>query len=162
LNTVTKLDFTSAMPNMNACMVTGYKGYLGGIHLGFDPAKQQLTKINYAMGYQAKDFQFHGAVNDAGENYVAHVYQRLSDKTETGVMLSWTQSTKCTQFGVAMKHMLDSSSFMKLKVNNSGIIGCAYSFKARDGINLTLSGMIDGKNFNAGGHKIGLSLDFES
>lgn len=71
-----------------------YKGYLGGIHLGFDPAKQQLSKINYAMGYQATDFQFHGAVNDAGENYVAHVYQRLSDKTETGVMLSWTQSTK--------------------------------------------------------------------
>jgi len=156
------LDFTSAMPNITACMVTGYKGYLGGIHLGFDPAKQQLSKINYAMGYQASDFQFHGAVNDAGENYVAHVYQRLSDRTETGVMLSWVQSTKSTQFGVGVKHALDKSSFVKAKVNNSGIFGLAYSFKAHDGVTLTLSGMVDGKNINSGGHKLGLALDFES
>lgn len=30
------------------------------------------------------------------------------------------------------------------------------------GVNLTLSTMIDGKNFNAGGHKMGIGLEFEA
>lgn len=30
------------------------------------------------------------------------------------------------------------------------------------GITLTLSALIDGKNFNSGGHKIGLALELEA
>lgn len=30
------------------------------------------------------------------------------------------------------------------------------------GVKLTLSALVDGKNFNAGGHQLGLGLDFEA
>jgi len=32
----------------------------------------------------------------------------------------------------------------------------------KDGVKLTLSSLIDGKNINQGGHKVGLGLEFEA
>jgi voltage-dependent anion channel protein 2 len=34
--------------------------------------------------------------------------------------------------------------------------------KLRDGVTLTLSTLIDGKNFQQGGHKVGLALELEA
>ena len=48
------------------------------------------------------------------------------------------------------------------KVNNQGQIGMAYTQSLRSGVKLNLSGLVEGRNINAGGHKLGLSLDFES
>lgn len=36
------------------------------------------------------------------------------------------------------------------------------SFLRPTGVKLTLSGLIDGKNINAGGHKLGLGLELEA
>lgn len=33
---------------------------------------------------------------------------------------------------------------------------------AHAGVKLTLSGLVDGKNINAGGHKLGLGLELEA
>ena len=52
-------------------------------------------------------------------------------------------------------------AFYRAKINNSSQIGLGYQQKIRDGINITLSTLIDGKNFNQGGHKVGLALEFE-
>lgn len=35
-------------------------------------------------------------------------------------------------------------------------------FSLDTGVKLTLSALVDGKNFNAGGHQLGLGLDFEA
>lgn len=35
-------------------------------------------------------------------------------------------------------------------------------FSFDTGVKLTLSALVDGKNFNAGGHQLGLGLDFEA
>jgi len=47
-------------------------------------------------------------------------------------------------------------------VNNQGQIGLSYQQDLRSGVTLTLSGLLEGRNINAGGHKIGVALDFES
>ncbi len=52
--------------------------------------------------------------------------------------------------------------FPQAKVNNQGQIGLAYSQDLRSGVKLSLSGLIEGRNINAGGHKLGVALDFES
>ena len=52
--------------------------------------------------------------------------------------------------------------FSKAKVNNNSQVGVAYTQRLRDGIKLTLSSLIDTKNLNQGGHKIGLGLDMEA
>ena len=51
---------------------------------------------------------------------------------------------------------------LQAKVNNQGQIGMAYTQSLRSGVKLNLSGLVEGRNINAGGHKLGLSLDFES
>lgn len=42
-----------------------------------------------------------------------------------------------------------------------GQVGVSYSQIIRDGVKLTLSTLVDGRNINAGGHKLGVALDFE-
>lgn len=37
-----------------------------------------------------------------------------------------------------------------------------FFFPLDTGVKLTLSALVDGKNFNAGGHQLGLGLDFEA
>ncbi|GAB5566704.1 voltage-dependent anion-selective channel protein 1 [Prionailurus iriomotensis] len=48
------------------------------------------------------------------------------------------------------------------KVNNSSLIGLGYTQTLKPGIKLTLSALLDGKNVNAGGHKLGLGLEFQA
>lgn len=47
-------------------------------------------------------------------------------------------------------------------MNNNSQVGVAYTQRLHDGIKLTLSSLIDTKNLNQGGHKIGLGLDMEA
>ena len=63
-----------------------------------------------------------------------------------------------------VKELTISAYFVSLqaKVNNQGQIGMAYTQSLRSGVKLNLSGLVEGRNINAGGHKLGLSLDFES
>ena len=39
---------------------------------------------------------------------------------------------------------------------------CAKCFFSVSGMTLTLSTLLEGKNFNQGGHKLGLGVDFEA
>merc|ERR1712029_798566 len=48
------------------------------------------------------------------------------------------------------------------KVNNSSQVGLGYQQKLREGVTLCLSTLIDGKNFQQGGHRIGMSLELEA
>lgn len=60
-------------------------------------------------------------------------------------------------------HTFDSIlAFCQAKVNNQGQIGMAYTQEIRRGVKLNLSALVEGKNINAGGHKLGASLSFES
>ena len=46
-------------------------------------------------------------------------------------------------------------------MNNQGQIGLGYSQKVCSCIKLSFSGLIEGRNLNAGGHKVGFAVDFE-
>ena len=48
-----------------------------------------------------------------------------------------------------------------MKLNNSSHFGVTYSHKLSPSVKLGLSGLIDGKNLDQGGHRVGLSLDVE-
>lgn len=40
--------------------------------------------------------------------------------------------------------------------------GLGFQTKIRPGVLLALSTLVDGKNFNAGGHKVGIALELEA
>lgn len=150
-----------AGPLINASAVLGYQGWLAGYQTAFDTQKSKLTTNNFALGYTTKDFVLHTAVND-GQEFSGAIYQRCSDKLDCGVQLSWTSGSNNTKFGIGAKFQLDDDASVRAKVNNASQVGLGYQQKLRDGITLSLSTLIDGKNFNAGGHKIGVALELEA
>ncbi|MEQ2157654.1 hypothetical protein GOODEAATRI_003856, partial [Goodea atripinnis] len=126
-------------PIVHAAAVLGYEGWLAGYQMAFDTAKSKLSQNNFALGYKTGDFQLHTNVND-GTEFGGSIYQKVSDELETAVTLAWTAGSNNTRFGIAAKYKLDKDA----------------------SLSVTLSALIDGKNFNAGGHKVGMGFELEA
>uniref|UniRef100_A0A8C1Q4H4 Non-selective voltage-gated ion channel VDAC3 n=1 Tax=Cyprinus carpio TaxID=7962 RepID=A0A8C1Q4H4_CYPCA len=159
VNVSCDIDFEG--PVVHSAAVLGYEGWLVGYQMAFDTAKSKLVQNNFALGYKAGDFQLHTSVNDGAE-FGGSVYQKVSDQLETAVTLAWTSGSNNTRFGVAAKYQLDKDASLSAKVNNASLIGVGYTQSLRPGVKLTLSALIDGKNFNTGGHKVGLGFELEA
>lgn len=67
-----------------------------------------------------------------------------------------SQGCLCTQAPVAAKPRVSSALHRDL---SQCVMLLMTSFV---GVKLTLSGLIDGKNFTAGGHKLGLAFELEA
>lgn len=68
-----------------------------------------------------------------GREFGGSIYQRCSNRLETGVQLSWASGSNATKFGIAAKYDLDKEAAVRAKVNNASQIGLAYQQKLRDG-----------------------------
>ena len=113
------------------------------------------------------------------------MHQKVNKDLETAVNLGWTASKNETNFGIGCKYALDKEASVRAKINNSSQVGLGYQQKLRDGnftiflktskkffylisfsftlgVTITLSTLIDGKNFNQGGHKVGMALELEA
>ncbi|EGW07002.1 Voltage-dependent anion-selective channel protein 1 [Cricetulus griseus] len=128
--------------------------------MNFETSKSQVTQSNFAVGYKMGEFQLHTNVND-GTEFGASIYQELNNKLETAVNLAWTAGNSDIRFGIAAKYQVDPVACFSAKVNNSSLIGLGSTQTLKPGIKLTLSALLDGKNGNAGGHKLGLGLEFQ-
>uniref|UniRef100_A0A8C3JXB8 Non-selective voltage-gated ion channel VDAC3 n=1 Tax=Calidris pygmaea TaxID=425635 RepID=A0A8C3JXB8_9CHAR len=155
------IDIDLSGPTIYGWAVLGYEGWLAGYQMAFDTAKSKLSQNNFALGYKARDFQLHTNVND-GTEFGGSIYQKVNDKVETSVNLAWTAGSNNTRFGIAAKYQPDDKTSIVAKVNNASLIGVGYTHALRPGVKLTLSGLIDGKNFSAGGHKVGLGFELEA
>jgi len=155
------VDINLGGPLVNASAVVGHKGWLAGYQLAFDTGKSKLTKNNFCLGYSTGDFVLHTNVND-GQVFGGSVYQKVNPDLETAINLGWTAQSNDTSFGIGCKYALDKNASLRAKVNNSSQVGLGYQQKLRDGVTLTLSTLIDGKNIQQGGHKLGLALELEA
>jgi len=155
------VDFDFAGPTIHGAAVVGYNGWLAGYQGSFDTSKSKLTKSNFAVGFQGDDFTLHTNVND-GTEFAGSYFQKVNKDLETGVQLSWTSGSNATRFGLAAKYAPDKDSVFRAKVNNASQVGLSYQQKLRDGVTVTLSTLVEGKNFNQGGHKVGLGLDLDA
>jgi len=151
----------NAGPTVHGSAVCGYLGWLAGYQMSFDVSKSKLTRNNFSLAYAASDFNLHTSVND-GQEFGGSLYQKVNPNLETGVQLAWTAGSNATRFGMGCKYQLDCDSSVRVKINNASQLGLGYQQKLRDGVTLTLSSLIDVKNFNQGGHKLGMALEVEA
>ena len=128
----TDVDFDFAGPILNSALVFGHQGWLAGVQTSFDITKSKLTHNNFALGYQANDFTIHTNMNDSTE-VGGSIYQRVNDKVELGVSLSWSAENNATRFALASKYAVDKSSTFQAKVNNLSQIGLGYTQELKDG-----------------------------
>lgn len=159
LNTDVDLDMNG--PVVHNSLVFGHLGWLLGYQSSFDTAKSALTRSNFAVGYQANDFTLHTNVND-GTEVGGSIYQKVNSQLGLGVSLSWSSVNNATRFALASKYQLDKYASVQAKVNNLSQIGLSYTQELRPGVKLLLSGLVDGKNINGGGHKLGLGLELQA
>ncbi|XP_060522336.1 voltage-dependent anion-selective channel-like [Cylas formicarius] len=155
------VDLNASAPIVTGSAVVGYQGWLAGYQAGFDADKKKLTKSNFALGFTSGDFTLHTNVDD-GQEFGGSIYQKLNPRLETAIQLAWSSGSNNTKFGIGAKYDLDQDASVRVKVNNASQIGLGYQQRLREGVTLTLSSLIDGKNFNQGGHKVGLALELEA
>ncbi|KAJ8779220.1 hypothetical protein J1605_000097 [Eschrichtius robustus] len=153
------IDFPG--PTIYGWAVLAFEGWLAGHQMSFDTAKSKLSQNNFALGYKAADFQLHTHVND-GTEFVGSIYQKVNEKIETSINLAWMAGSTNSHFGIAAKYKLDCRTSLSAKVNNASLIGLGHTQTLRPGLKLTLSAIINGKNFNAGGHKVRLGFELEA
>uniref|UniRef100_A0A8C9VE21 Non-selective voltage-gated ion channel VDAC3 n=1 Tax=Scleropages formosus TaxID=113540 RepID=A0A8C9VE21_SCLFO len=161
INVGCDVDFDVSGSTVHAATVLVYEGWLSGYQMAFNVGKSKLVQNSFALGYRADDFQLHTSVND-GTEFGGSIYQRVNEQLETAITLAWTAGSNNTRFGVAAKYQLDKDASLSAKVNNASLIGVGYTQSLRPGVKLTLSALIDGKNFNAGGHKVGMGFEVEA
>jgi len=150
-----------ACPTLGAAGVASYANWLVGGQVGFDTAKSKLTRSSIAVGYTSKDLTLHSFCVD-GSQYGGSLHSKINKNLEGAVNVGYTASSNETTFAIGAKLALDESSSVRAKVDNSSKVGLGYQHKLRPGVKLTLSSLIDAASFNAGGHKVGLAIDFES
>ncbi|XP_074080551.1 non-selective voltage-gated ion channel VDAC1-like [Macrotis lagotis] len=126
------MDLDISGPLIRGAVVLGYEGWLAGYQMNFETSKSRVTQSNFAVGYKTDEFQLHANVNDG------------------------------TEFGGSIYQKIDPDASFSAKVNNSSLIGLGYTQTLKPGIKLTLSALLERKNVNAGGHKLGLGLEFQA
>jgi len=158
-----KMYLTSALTK-SAVTVTdvfAYQNYLLGGSAKYDFGKRAVTDNKVTVSYVEKDVTMSSSITDM--NIVeGSVYLNPPKGFETAVRFSWTRGSNDTTFEIGAKKQLDSSSFVKAKVDKSLNLGLAYSQKIGTGVTATLSAMINGKQLVADGHSLGLALSFDN
>lgn len=155
------MDLDFGGPTVNAAAVLGYGKWAAGTQLAFDTATSKLTKSNFAVGHHGGDFEVNLFLND-GSNFAGSLFQKVSPALSTGVQLAWSKGSAATSFALASKYVIDKDSSIASKINNDAQIGLSFAQSLRPGVKLTVSTMLEGKNLSAGGHQVGLGIDFES
>ncbi|KAL7983034.1 hypothetical protein Chor_013685, partial [Crotalus horridus] len=160
------VDFDFAGPAIHGSVVLGYEGWLAGYQMTFDSAKSKLTRNNFSVGYKTGDFQLHTNVND-GSEFGGSIYQKTKVNNSSLIGIGYTQSLRPAKVGGGQKGELvegvdwqvwaTASAKGKFNVTKPAL-NCALPA----GVKLTLSALVDGKNINAGGHKLGLGLELEA
>nr|XP_061793946.1 voltage-dependent anion-selective channel protein 2 isoform X6 [Nerophis lumbriciformis] len=114
--------------------------------------KREYVNLGCDVDFDFAGPTIHGAAVVGYEGWLAG-YQMTFD----------TAKSKMTQNNFAIGYKTgDFQLHTNAKVNNNSLVGVGYTQTLRPGVKLTLAGLVDGKNINAGGHKLGLGLELEA
>lgn len=161
INVEGDIDLLMTGPTFKGSTVLMYNGWYAGYQVGYNTSSAKLMANNLSLGYTGQDFNVHARLTDVTD-CMTSVYHKVSDKTEVGLNTTYNLQTSNVGLGLVGKYVLEDGAYVKAKVNNQGQIGMSYSQNLRTGVKLNLSSLIEGRNINAGGHKLGASLTFDS
>jgi len=161
IHTTTDVDFDFAGPTIHGSAVFGYKGWHAGYQASYDTANSKLTANNVSLTYKEGDFVIHSGINDASK-YVGSIHHQVNSKLSAAALLNWTSGVNTSTLTVGGKYAVDDDTYLKAKLDNGLRLGLSYVQNLRPGVQLTLSSLINAKSLEQGGHKLGLSLNFNA
>lgn len=150
-------------PIFNADAVTVRDGFLLGGEAGYNLKTGNVTKYNASVGYGTPEFaltlQSHKSLNEFTTGFI----HRLSLSTEVGVRAHYlTQSEKPVSMEVGVRHIIDSNTAIKTKIDSVGQIGLSLTQVLRPGLKAVLGASIDSTRLNQDAHKFGFQFTLEN
>lgn len=145
-------------------VVFGHKGFVSGAEIAYDIRKGQIKQYGTTIGYIAPAYSASVSTANNFSVYSASIYHRVNPNTELGASATWKKLgiSDAIKLEAAVKHKLDSSSFVKAKLDNYGIAALSYSQIIRPGVTLGVGLEANIEKLNESSHKVGLSLDFSA
>jgi len=135
-------------------------GWVLGCQLSYDTVNAKLLSQNIGVQYSEADFVIHSGIYDTSK-LVGSIHHQINDKLSAGAMLNWSNGPSTASLTFCGKYALDGTTFVKAKLDNNLALGVSYVQNLRDGVQVTLSGLVNGGK-GEGGHKLGMSLNFDA
>jgi len=159
------IDLDVAGPTIHMSSVFGeipsLKGFSLGCQASYDTANSSLVSQNIGFSYQDGDFVLHSGVYDSVK-YVGSVHHQINEKLSAGALLNWTSGSTSSSLTLAGKYNMADNKFVKVKMDNALRLGVSYVQNLREGVQVTMSGLVNAKNLGEGGHKVGLNINFDA
>ncbi|CEH16766.1 voltage-dependent ion-selective channel [Ceraceosorus bombacis] len=167
LHTRQHLDLLKG-PQVTADVVLGRDGFLLGSEAAYDVRDGKLSRYNLAAAFHAPEYAvtLHGLGNLS--TYQASYYHRVNQDIETSARATYDSKAVASNVNleVGTKTYLDNASFIKAKINNSGILCLGYTQALATGVKGSVGLALDtvklSDNGGANAHKAGFSLVFEA
>ncbi|XP_032803321.1 non-selective voltage-gated ion channel VDAC2-like [Petromyzon marinus] len=161
VSATTDVDVSLGGPIVASSVVLAARGWLAGYHMGLDVGKRKITSNRISLGYMTEDFQLLTNVVD-GVEFSGSYFQRVSERLDTAVRLAWSAGAPHPRFTLGGTYKIDQNASVSGKMNSASLLGLSYTQALRPGVKLSLCGLLDVKNINSGGHKLGLGLELEA
>jgi len=159
---VTTHDIDLEGPTVHGSAVAEvYKGWMVGAQGSYDTGSSKMTGTGFGLSYVGADYKVHSGIVNM-DRYFASIYHNVNGGLQTAASLGWASDGSAPSLTVGTQYALDASSFCKVKIDNTLQMGLSYTTKLRDGVQVTLSSLVDGAALNGGGHKFGLSLNMSA
>jgi len=163
LNATADVDVNLAGPTVQMSAVFGNIPHMDNVFVGcqasYDTANAKLGPQTIGFEWRSSDYVMCTAVYDS-TRYVGSIHHQVNDKLMAGALLNWNSATADSNITFCGKYAIDDSTYMKAKLDNNLLLGLSYVQKIREGVDLTLSGLVNAKA--GAGHKLGLSLNFDA
>lgn len=150
-------------PSALADIVASHDGFTAGAELGYDISSAKVNKYSVGVGYGTFNYALAATATSNLSVFHAAYYHKVSPFVEVGAKTTW-DSIKSNAVNVefATKYILDSTSFVKAKIADSGLTAVSYSQQLRKGVTLGLGASFDALKLAEPVHKLGVSLTFSA
>uniref|UniRef100_A0A6G1SPH5 Voltage-dependent anion-selective channel protein 2 n=1 Tax=Aceria tosichella TaxID=561515 RepID=A0A6G1SPH5_9ACAR len=139
--------------------VFGYRGWLSGMKVTFDPLKNKLSKSSFAVGYQTPILQFMSYVDD-GQKLNCLIFQRMNENLDAGINITCSSEPNVNNVDIGFHYRMVEGTAVRAKVNTAKQVGLCLIHRLQPGWNLSLSTLIDASSLS-GGHSVGLGFDVD-
>ncbi|CEP20905.1 hypothetical protein BN1211_0888 [Cyberlindnera jadinii] len=145
----------------------GYENFTAGAEVGYDISSGKVTRYSAALGFAQPIYNVSVTATSNLSVFSAAYYHKVSPVTEVGAKATWDSKAdaaagKSVGIETAVKHVLDSSAFVKAKVADSGIAAVSYNQVLRPGVKLGLGASFDALKLSEPVHKLGWTLTFSA
>jgi len=149
-----------AKPNVDFSLVLAHQGLHAGYQTCFDSSASKLVGHNVSLGYKKNNLVLTGAVENASK-FIGSVYYNIKEGLSAAAHAEYTPGAS-PNITLCGKYDMGCDASIKAKVDQNLTLGGSYTQKIRPGVSLTSTCILNGKALDQGGHKVGMSLSFES